>query len=344
MLPGRITIKDVAQHAKVSVTTVSRVLNKSESVRTSTRQRVEQVLTDLGFSRDPIATALRTGRSNTVHLLIERFDGTFIPDILVGIEAQADAKGYGVLVSKLHPEAEAVRQPDKYYIDGIIIISDSVHDLCLDSKLGSDAVPLVCVYSYSQDIRYPCVLPDDFQGAYLAVEHLAAKGCKEVGYIGGIPHWPASIDRLRGYQQAVRDLNLREDPSLIEVGDWTAGSGYEGCRRMLQKTRFDGIFASNDPIAIGAMDALGEHRLRVPEDVAVIGFDNTSLGRYVRPTLSSIAMPLRELGEIAMDLVVSLIEANGTREPYDSAHIIKIPCSLRERASTKRSSTQLDCS
>lgn len=326
--------------AGVSTATVSRVLNKSEKVHSRTRQRVERACAELGFSRDPIATALRTGRSKMVHLLIERFDGNFIPDILVGIEAKADAEEYRVLVSKLDNagrDGRDIWEPGNHYVDGIIVVSDTVHGLNLREVAGQENLPLVCVYSYSQDSRYPCVLPDDYQGAYLAVQHLATKGCKTVGFISGPPDWPASQDRLRGYNQAVQDFGLREDLDLIEVGDWTVATGYEACLRLLERTSFDSIFAGNDSMAIGAIDALREHELEVPRDVAVIGFDNAALCRYVRPTLSSIAMPLRELGEVAMGTLLSLIDRRNNGQFSDTEHVIKLPCLLKERDSTKAS-------
>lgn len=341
MVQGRTTIKDVARRAGVSTATVSRVLNKSEKVQAKTRQRVVRACLELGYSRDPIATALRTGRSKTVYLLIERFDGAFIPDIMVGIEARADADGYRVLVSKLGNAERGVWESSKQYIDGIIVIPDAVYDLKLSNVAGSEDIPLVCVYSYSQDSRYPSVLPDDFQGAYLAVEHLAAKGCEAVGYIGGIPDWPASLDRLHGYKRAVEDFGLRDDADLIEVGDWTGASGYKACKRLLKKTKFDSIFAGNDPMAIGAMDALRENGLAVPEDVAVIGFDNSAFCRYVRPTLSSINMPLKELGETAMDALLSLIEKRNVGHSTIKEHVIKIPCTLIERTSTQWAGKQV---
>ena len=335
MMQERVTIKDVAQKAGVSTATVSRVLNKSEQVHPRTRKRVERVCIELGFFRDPIATALRTGRSNMVHLLIERFDGEFIPDIMVGIENKANSEDYRVLVSKIDNTGRGMWEPSRQYIDGIIVISDAVYDLKLSDVAGNEDIPLVCVYSYSQDARYPSVVPDDFQGAYLAVEHLAARGCKAVGYVGGIPHWPASMDRLSGYRQAVKDSKLRDDAQLIEVGDWTAVAGYKACKRLLERTEFDGLFAANDPMAIGAMDALREHGLEVPRDVALIGFDNTSLCRYVRPTLSSIAMPLRQLGERAMNTLLSLIDQRNGGQLLDTEHVITIPCQLIERDSSR---------
>jgi DNA-binding LacI/PurR family transcriptional regulator len=335
MVQGRATIRDVACKAGVSTATVSRVLNKSEKVHARTRQRVERACLELGYSRDPIATALRTGRSNMVYLLIERFDGNFIPEIMVGIEARADGENYRIIVSKSDNVERSLWKPSEQYIDGIIVIPDAVHDLKLSDMAGNEDIPLVCVYSYSQDVRYPSILPDDFQGAYLAVEHLAAKGCEVIGYIGGIPDWPASLDRLYGYRQAVKDFGLRENPDLIEAGDWTAASGYRACMRLLEKTEFDSVFACNDPMAIGAMDALREQGLEVPGDVAVIGFDNAHLCRYVRPTLTSIDMPLKELGETAMDTLLSLIERRNAGQILNTEHVIKIPCILKERASTQ---------
>ena len=333
MTKRRVTIRDVAKKAGVSTATVSRVLNKSKKVHFRTRRLVENACEELGFYRDPIAAALRTGKSNTVHLLIERFDGSFIPDILVGIEGKADREGYRLLVSKLDTTQRGVWEPGNQYIDGIIVISDSVHNLNLGEVAGKDGLPLICVYSYSQDPRYPCVLPDDYHGAYLAVQHLAESGCEAVAFISGPSDWPASQDRLRGYKQAVKDFALRDDSNLVELGDWTMVSGYRACQRLLGKTTFDGLFAGNDPMASGAIDALREHRLDVPRDVAVVGFDDAAFCRYVRPTLSSIAMPLKEMGEVAMGTLISMIRNDGRLDHNE--HVIKLPCVLRRRDSTK---------
>ena len=333
MTKRRITIRDVAKRAGVSTATVSRVLNKSKKVHFRTRRLVEDACEELGFYRDPIAAALRTGKSNTVHLLIERFDGNFIPDILVGIEGKADREGYRLVVSKLDAAVSGIWEPSNQYIDGIIVISDSVHTLNLSEVAGRDNIPLICVYSYSQNPRYPSVLPDDYQGAYLAVQHLADSGCKAVGFISGPSDWPASQDRLRAYKQAVKDFALKDDPDLIEVGDWSTESGYRACQSLLRKAAFDGLFAGNDPMAMGAIYAFKEHGLEVPRDVAVVGFDDAVFCRYVRPTLSSIAMPLKELGEVAMDNLISMIRNNGQLK-HDE-HMIKLPCVLRERDSTK---------
>lgn len=334
MARKRITIKDVAKRAGVSTSTVSRVLNNSENVHHHTRQLVKKAFKELGYLRDPMATALKTRKSNCIQVLIDLLHGGFIPDIMLGIEQRAKEKGYRLLISKLDEDKGSLQNLDKSYIDGVIVISHYVHEIDLNEELIAEYnVPVVCVYSYTNHPSYPCVLPDDFQGAYLAVEHLAKMGYRRVAFINGIAHWPASRERLAGYRQAVVDYGLSDDPRLIQEGNWKREGGYQACMRLFKETNAEAIFAGNDTMAVGVMDALRDRGLRVPEDVALVGFDDKEFCDYVHPSLTSIAMPLQEMGEKALDIVISnMVKIENGCQP--GSGIIKLPCQLKQREST----------
>ena len=325
------TLKDVADRLGVSTSTVSRVANDCPGVHEATRRKVKSALSSLGYLPNPVATALKTGRGRIAHVIVESEDHAFMTPILGGTTAFAHEHGYRVLFSTVDYEQQS-HDIDHRLADGIIVMPSFEHRVELDWLTRDVSAPVVCVYGYATDPRHVSVVSDDEGGARLATAHLIGRGRRRIAYIGGIGEWIQSKQRLAGYRAALEENGLAFDEALVERGDWSRESGYEACRRLLVGGRPDAVFSANDKMAAGGIHCLSEAGLRVPADVALVGFDDRDLCQFVTPRLTTVALPLRELGRRAFEVLLGNITAEqaGT-EP--TSGIVQVPCRLVERES-----------
>jgi LacI family transcriptional regulator len=325
------TLKEVAAALGVSSSTVSRVVNDEPGVHESTRKRIKEAVDMLGYRRHPTAAALKTGRAELIHMVVEAEDAALLPPILAGAAGLAHDRGYRVVLSTLDYERRS-RNVDQRTVAGVIVAPAFEHAVRLDWLARGPSMPVVCVYGYATDPRHVSVVSDDRGGACLATSRLIARGCRRIAYIGGVAHWIQSKRRLQGYKAALAENGLAFDPALVEKGDWSRESGYEACRRLLGLGRPDGIFCANDKMASGVLHCLAEQRLAVPGDVAVVGFDDRDLCQFVTPRLTSVALPLAEMGRRATEVLVQNIDALASGEkPIRGT--IRVPCRLVERDS-----------
>ncbi len=350
-MPKPPTLKQVAASLGVSISTVSRVVNDNPGVHEATRRRIQKALKRRAYLPNPAATALKTGRGRIVHVVAESEDHAFMTSILGGTASAAHESGYRVLLSTVDFERSGVRDAgpggagrdgrnggdgrgiDSRLVDGFVMMPSFEHSVDLGWLTRGIDAPVVCVYGYATDPRHVSVVSDDQGGAHMAVSHLIAKGRSRIAYIGGIAEWIQSKQRLAGYKAALAGHGLGFDERLVERGDWSRESGYEACRRLLGRARPDAIFSANDKMAAGVLHCLAERGIAVPADVALIGFDDRDLCEFVTPRLSTIALPLREMGRKAFEVLLANIgvrRAGG--EPVRG--VIAVPCRLVEREST----------
>jgi LacI family transcriptional regulator len=325
------TLKEVAAALGVSSSTVSRVVNDEPGVHESTRRRVRQAVEILGYRRHPTAAALKTGRTDFIHIVAEAEDAALLPPILAGAAGFAHERGYRVVLSTLDYERRSMHV-DQRMVAGVIVAPAFEHAVELDWLIRDVRVPVVCVYGYAIDRRHVSVVSDDRGGARMATRHLIARGCRRIGYIGGVADWIQSKQRLLGYKGALAEEGLAFAPGLVEQGDWSRESGFEACRRFLERDRPDGIFSANDKMAAGVLHCLAEHGLSVPEEIAVVGFDDRDLCQFVTPRLTSVALPLGEMGRKASEVLLHNIEASGS-DTKPTRGTIRVPCRLVVRDS-----------
>jgi LacI family transcriptional regulator len=325
------TLKEVADSLGVSVSTVSRVANDNPGVHASTRKMIREALERVGYQPNPVATALKTGRGRLVHVVAESEDAAFLMPILAGIAAVAHEQGYRVLLSTIDYEQQRA-ELDHRFADGFVVVPSFEHSVDLEWLTGMTSAPAVCVYGYAADPRRVSIVSDDTGGARLATERLIARGRRRIAYIGGVPHWLQSQQRLAGYRVTLADNGLPQDERLVDQGDWSRESGYAACGRLLESARPDAVFAANDKMASGVLHCLAERGMRVPDDVAVIGFDDRDLCQFVTPRLTTVALPLREMGARAFEaLLANMDAARAGGEP--TTGVIPVPCRLVERDS-----------
>ena len=312
-----MTIKDVAREAGVSVATVSRVWNEAAFVRPETRQRVAAVATRLGYSPHGAARSLITRTTHALGVLLPDLYGEFFSEIIRGIDHAAQAAGYHILVSSSHDskdEIDAALRSMRGRVDGMIIMSPDLEaQRTLHALQGS--FPVVLLNGGVDANAFDAITIENHAGAREMVLHLIAHGHKRIAMIGGPQRNYDAAERLRGYQTALSESGIAPDASLVVQGDLSELSGHRAVTLLLELgSRPTAIFAANDSMAIGALSALHESGLRVPQQMAVAGFDDIPLARYMNPPLSTVHVDISLLGERAAALLLSSLQ-QGRRPP-----------------------------
>ncbi|MEP7325298.1 MAG: LacI family DNA-binding transcriptional regulator [Gemmatimonadota bacterium] len=311
------TIKHVAREAGVSVATVSRVMNHSVLVADGTRQAVLDVASRLGYRPHGAARSLITNRTSTLGVLLPDLYGEFFSEVIRGIDQAARREGYHVIVSSSHSdhhELETMLRSMWGRVDGLILMIPDIRVATIASQLPA-GFPVVLVNCAGDTNGHDAINLANYEGAYAMVQHLITQGHRRIAIIRGADWNYDASERLRGYRAALRDAALPAEPELEAAGDFSEGSGYEAAAGLARlRSRPTAIFAFNDAMAVGALSALREAKLRVPEDVAVAGFDDIPMARYVEPPLSSVHVDISALGARAATLLLGAIQHPDGRE------------------------------
>jgi LacI family transcriptional regulator, galactose operon repressor len=326
--PARSTIRDVARLANVSVGTASKALNKNGSLREETRERVIASARQLGFHPNDLAHSLHRGQSLTVGLISTDSFGRFTIPIMEGLEECLADSRIGVFMCNAteDPEREArhVEQLLSKRVDGIVVTARRA-DRRPKLAVPTSGVPVLYVFSQTDDAEACCLLPDDEGGARMAVEHLIRLGRRRIAHVTGPERFQAVGLRRDGYRMALAAAGLAEPEGFYLPGVWSEGWGREAVAELLRSRRGppDAIFCGNDQIARGAVDALRERGLVVPDSVAIVGFDNWEImADATRPPLTSIDMNLKELGREAGATLLQMIAGRPVRG------VRRLPCTL----------------
>lgn len=307
-----VTIRDVALAAGVHVSTVSRALNpdKRGLISAEVLRVVEEAALKLGYRPNRAASALRTGRTQTIGVLLPDITNPVFPPILQGIEASAAARGYFVFVTNVVDAALArpiVERMLAQRVDGLVMAIATRDDPLVDyiAKAGMHAV---LVNRADETGRLPAVVSDDRLAMKLAVDHLVATGHRRIGHLAGPQNVPTGVGRRQGVEQALRDRGL-EMACVAECEGYTREAGRAAMRTLLaQHERPEAVVCCNDLVALGAYDVLHELGIRVPQDISITGHNDMPLVDMVNPPLTTIRLPHRELGWRAAEMLFDEIE------------------------------------
>ncbi|ULU25946.1 LacI family DNA-binding transcriptional regulator [Dyella terrae] len=332
MSTKKATIKDVAREAKVSIASVSRVLNGLGGVTAETQDAVRKAAAKLHYVPDNAARSLITGRTHTIGAVLPDLFGEFFSELIRGIDLAARARGLHLLVSSSHDGVEdaavAVRTM-RGRVDGMIILSEFVDGAFLEQNVPSD-LPVVLLDSPVDNPRFPAINLDNIAGAQAMVKHLLDTGHETVAFVTGPAGNYDAQEREKGYRSAMGQFAPKA-PLNIVAGDFTEESGYRAGRALLaQATRPRAVFAANDMMAVGCLYAFKEAGIRVPQDIALAGFDDILIARYVTPSLSTVSVSIAELGKSALLLLTELMEGKGHA---DGPHIRTLRCDVVARES-----------
>jgi len=311
-LPG---MQDVARLAGVSHQTVSRVLNFHPNVRPETKERVLQAISTLGYRRNTAARALVTRRSETIGLVTVN-TALFGPtSTLLSVEAAARRAGYFVSVASL-PAADAAHiTPTLEHfmaqaVEGVVVIAPQISVAKAATVFGA-SVPVVLVAAdVPQSPSYQSVSVDQYGGARMAVRHLIDLGHREIAHLAGPTEFYDGRARVRGWRQEMKSAGLGVREPLI--GDWSPGSGYQLGQQLIRQGLPDAVFAANDLMALGLLQALSEVGIRVPQDISIVGFDDIEGSAFFRPPLTTVRQDFSALGGLCMDALTAAIAGEPT--------------------------------
>ena len=332
-----VTIIDVARKARVSPSTVSRVIADHPHISQETKDRVRAVMRELGYYPNAIARSLVNKTSNSLGLIRSRtneqtFANPFFPDVIRGISSVANQHHLNLVLSTSscpeQEEKECLDMLRQRQVDGVVILASHRNDQLIPC-LFNEGFPFVLIGRYEGTEEINWVNNDNVLAAREAVEFLLSRGYREIACLAGDPEFIVSHDRVQGYIEVLESNGLVVDKDLIEYSDFSLDGGIEAVKRLLNKgRRFTGLFCVDDLLAVGAIQALQQEGFVVGKDIGVIGFNNTILGACIDPPLSTVHVPIYELGQAAAELLVNQIHQN--ESPPE--HRI-LPARLIERSS-----------
>ncbi|MRR31882.1 LacI family transcriptional regulator, partial [bacterium] len=312
-----LTLEDIARLSGVSRSTVSRVINAEVNVKEGTRRKVQEVINSYNFQPNLAARGLVTGRTNVIGVVIPAsvavvFTDPYFPQLLQGVSALCNTRDYSVMLWLAEPEFERrmiSRILHNGLVDGVLVASIAMNDPIIQSLIESKMPFMLIGRHPTEDVNYLDV--DNVQSGRKATMHLVRLGYKRIATITGKQSQVAGYDRYQGYVKALQDSDHPLKPELVAEGDFTEESGYKAMQRLL-KYKPDAVFVASDMMAFGAMRALRDANLRIPEDVAVVGFDDIPASSKTIPPLTTVRQAIVQMGSLAVDSLINIIET-GTK-------------------------------
>jgi LacI family transcriptional regulator len=330
-----VTIKDVARQAGVSIQTISRVINNRPDVSPQTRKRIQAVIKEMGYQPFTNARGLAAKRTYTLGLVTADFSDFWFSQVVTGAEKEAQEHGYGFMLgnSTCDPKDEPkfMRLLTQRHVEGVLFIranceNEYIHLL----RLKEFGVPVVTTGHHLPETGLAMVDVDNVGGGLKATEYLISLGHKRIAMLTGPSDWKSVHDRTEGYLLALQNAAIPADQELILNGSWLHRSGYENTKKLLEKgITFTSIFAHNDRIARGAIHALYEAGLKVPEDISVIGYDDIPEAEFSDPPLTTIRQPAAEIGQAATKFLIQMIEDSNVAPKqimFDTTLIVRSSC------------------
>jgi LacI family transcriptional regulator len=337
MKEKKLTMRDIARMARVSHMTVSRVLNNSPGVRQETRDRILDLVAKFKYRPDARARNFVSKKSNLIGLAVSDISNLFYAELARGIEDKAHEQGYNVIFCSTEHNPERmttyVDLMTNAGVDGFIFASVRLNEPIVE-KLIDERFPVVLINRKLKGEGYNYVVLNNYKGAYGVTDHLINLDYRRIAIITGTPNLSTGLDRLRGYQQALKDNQIEVNEGYIVQGPFTRTTGYEGAKHLLtMKNRPEAIFGGNDYIAMGVIDTVEELGLRIPEDVALVGFDDTEFASNPRINLTTVSQRKYEMGNLGVQILIDYIERKET--DYTHRIILEPRLVIRESCGQK---------
>ena len=333
-----VTIKDIAKLSGVSTATVSKIINgKDNDISRPTIEKVSKIIKELNYSPNTIARSMITKKTKTVGLVIPDVRNPFFTDLTRGAEDVANERGYSIFFCNtdddLNKEIKYINNLIEKQVDGIALAGAAFRDKALEEKVNIK-IPIVSLDRnvYFKGIEGKIEV-DNFLGAYDAVSYLIKLGHKKIMFLSGQLNVKLSIDRLEGYKKALEDNNIDYNEKLVIVGRYSSDFGYGIMKNTTIDRDVTAIFCGNDLIAIGAIKALKEKNISIPQDISIVGFDDINIASLVAPSLTTVRQPSYEIGHLAMEKLIDILEG---KENLSNKVEIKLELIVRESTCKRR--------
>lgn len=332
---NNVTIYDVAREANVSMATVSRVVNGNPNVKPTTRKKVLEAIDRLGYRPNAVARGLASKKTTTVGVIIPDISSIFYSELARGIEDIATMYKYNIILSNsdqnTDKELHLLNTMLGKQVDGIVFMGGNITDVHVE-EFKRSPVPIVLAASVEEQAQTPSVNINYEQAIYDSVQLLVEKGHKRIAFVSGPMSEPInSVRKLAGYKRALEDAGIAFDDTLVAEGDYSYDSGIEALAHLLEQSdKPTAVIAATDEMALGVIHGAQDRGVSIPEDLEVIGFDNTRLSLMVRPQLTTVVQPTYDIGAVAMRLLTKLMN----KEQVDD-QIVELPHRIEERQSTK---------
>ncbi|MEK3885505.1 LacI family DNA-binding transcriptional regulator [Paenibacillus sp. PL2-23] len=313
-----VTIQEVALHAGVSVTTVSRVLNNSQQVKEKTKIKVLHIIQELGYHPNATAKSLRNKKTMTLGILVPDINVFIFSEFIKGIERAAQSQNYNVIIcdadNNMVKEHEYLALLKNQTVDAFVLVFPTISD-DLIKEYANEGYRMAVIGRIIDCHNIPCCVTNNVEFSKEIIMHFAKQGHTDIAFISGGQHSNDSIDRLEGYIQGLKLSQLPFQPELIEDGAFNEKKGYEAFKRIYNKNRnISAVYAANDEMAIGVYKACQELGLRIPDDIAVIGVDDNRMCKYVTPPLSSVKQPNTEMGYLVTQMFINQLNEELIKE------------------------------
>jgi LacI family transcriptional regulator len=343
---ARLSIREVASAAAVSVATVSRVLNETGPVREDTRFRVLEVIARLGYVPHAAARSLITRQTRTLGVVLPDVYGEFFSELIRGADTTARGRGYHLLISGAHSDLDETREVLRTLhgrVDGLALMAPAADDEALEGSLPPQ-LPVILLNSTGRSGRYGSLCVDNHGGMRAMTHHLVRLGHRRIAFIQGPAGNQDAADRLRGYRDGLSAAHIARDAALELPGDFSEELGHQAAARLaVMAPRPTAVVAANDAMAIGCLSGLREHGLRVPADIALAGFDDIPIARFVTPALSTVRVSIAEFGNRAIERLVDSLEGGAPlanwQEVLPTTLVIRNSCGARARGAPVRPQT-----
>lgn len=318
MQPKEVTIYDIARELNISATTVSRGLKGHPTINKNTRKKIAEKAKEMGYSPNAFAGSLRSKRTNTIGVIVPRLNSYFMSSALAGMENIANKHGYNLIISQslenAKKEIENAHTMFNRRVDGLLI-SLAYNTENIDHLLPfvNKNIPVIFFDRVFNNEQFTGIVIDNYASAYDVTRHLIEQGCKRIMHLAGSPLRNVYRDRLAGYQQALKDHGVTPDPALVLQSNLSEEDGMDAAQHILQMDQKpDGIFASNDTCAIYCMKQLKQAGIRIPEDIAVAGFNNDRISQIIEPNLTTVDYPGYAIGETTATHMINHLKGDST--------------------------------
>jgi LacI family transcriptional regulator len=335
-----VTIYDVAKALNLSPSTVSRGLKDHPHIHKETKKKIWAAAKEMGYQQNKFASSLRKRRTETIGVVVPKLNSYFMATVIAGVEKITNKLGYGLIISQSQEsgkqEISCVSTLFDSRVDGILIsLAFDTKNLDHFNKLFNKDIPVVFFDRVADCKGCMSVVIDNYKAGYEATKHLIEQGCKKIIHLGGNLLRNVYSERFRGYKQALHDNGIEFNQKLVFICDLTGQSGREIMKKVFKTDlQPDGVFAANDTSAVAAILEIQEAGFRVPDDIAVVGFNNEPVSQVIHPNLTTLDYPAREIGEVAATVLIEKI--NNSQSVNYSTIVLKHSLIIRQSSLRKR--------